>query len=50
MNSAPPDGSDQKPAGPANQSPRRGFGVVEWVVLLGLVGLIVYGQFFGGSC
>ena len=52
MNSAPNDPSPEGPTqrGPGNQSPRRGFGVVEWAILLGLAGLIIYGQFFGGPC
>jgi len=52
MNSAPNDTPPEGPTqgGPGNQSPRRGFGVVEWAILLGLAGLIIYGQFFGGPC
>ena len=36
--------------GPGGQSPRKGFGIVEWAILAGIVGLLVYAQFFGGGC
>lgn len=51
MNSDPMNNADDSPeTGPRNQRPRRGFGVVEWAILLGIAGLIIYGQFFGGPC
>ena len=34
---------------PSGQQPRKGFGLVEWAILLGIVGLMIYGQFFGGG-
>lgn len=56
MSSDPTKGDPSKSGGPGTPeqpstgAPRRGFGMVEWVILLGIAGLIIYGQFFGGSC
>jgi len=29
--------------------PARNWGVVEWGILLGILALVIYGQFFGGG-
>ena len=35
--------------GPGGNTPRKGFGIVEWAILAGIAGLLLYSQFFGGG-
>ena len=40
---------DLMPNEPGSGSKKRNWGVVEWGILLAILGLVIYGQFFGGG-